>query len=481
MNPQATVTTVPEFHLSLGAHARLEHGAEGLRVSARGQMLQLRAPTPALVNALERLTDGGATEVMLCEQALQSGEPSALFLLVGVLRALDASGVLQRRLVLDGRPMATLTPTASGFRFCADLPLSEGRRRLSPFAYLRADRGSMRVESPLGLARLDLHDPRAGAVAVALAEGRSLDDLKSLFPDLGGGLIEGLVILLQNVAALVDANDADELAPSAAGAMPTGWWEFHDLLFHMRSRRGRHDAPYGGTYRHETAAPPLIKPRPPGDIIPLFRPDLEQLRRTDAPFTEVLERRRSVRAYGPEPLTIEQLGEFLYRSARYQRILPADVTDYALRAAPSGGGLQELELYPVVAHCRGVEPGVYHYHPSEHELTRIAAPSPLFERLLEEAWITANRESPLNVYLQITARCERVFWKYESMAYALILKNLGALYATMYFVATAMGLAPCALGGGDSELFSTVAGLDACEEPAVGEFVLGTRRREHLT
>jgi SagB-type dehydrogenase family enzyme len=56
------------------------------------------------------------------------------------------------------------------------------------------------------------------------------------------------------------------------------------------------------------------------------------------------------------------------------------------------------------------------------------------------------------------------------------LKNLGALYATMYLVATAMGLAPCALGGGDSELFSAVAGVDPCEEPAVGEFVLGTRR-----
>jgi SagB-type dehydrogenase family enzyme len=61
------------------------------------------------------------------------------------------------------------------------------------------------------------------------------------------------------------------------------------------------------------------------------------------------------------------------------------------------------------------------------------------------------------------------------MAYALILKNLGALYATMYLVATAMDLAPCALGGGDSELFAAAAGLDPCEEPAVGEFILSSR------
>jgi SagB-type dehydrogenase family enzyme len=474
MNLQVMVIATPEFQLSLIGHARFERGEDGFRISARGQVMRVRAPSPALASALERLADGGATEDMLCEQVLQSGEPSALFSLAGVLRALNASGVLQRRLVVEGRAVATLTPTASGFRFYPDLPLSERRQKLSPFAYFRADRGSLRVESPLGLARLELHDPRAAAAALALAEGRSVDDLKSLFPDLAGGPIEGLVIFLQNVAALVDAAGPD--GPSAASEPSTGWWEFHDLLFHMRSRRGRHDAPYGGTYRHETVAPPLIKPRVAGDIIPLIRPNLEQLRRTDAPFTDVLERRRSVRAYGPEPLTIEQLGEFLYRSARYQMILPGEATDYALRGAPAGGGLQELELYPVVAHCRGVDPGIYHYCPSEHELTRIAPPSPLFERLLDEAWRTANRESPLNVYFQITARCQRVFWKYESMAYALILKNLGALYATMYLVATAMGLAPCALGGGDSELFSAVAGVDPCEEPAVGEFVLGTRR-----
>jgi len=82
------------------------------------------------------------------------------------------------------------------------------------------------------------------------------------------------------------------------------------------------------------------------------------------------------------------------------------------------------------------------------------------------------------VYFQITARCQRVFWKYESMAYAVILKNLGALYATMYLVASAMDLAPCALGGGDSELFASAAGLDPCEEPAVGEFVLGTQQED---
>jgi len=62
------------------------------------------------------------------------------------------------------------------------------------------------------------------------------------------------------------------------------------------------------------------------------------------------------------------------------------------------------------------------------------------------------------------------------MAYALVLKDVGVLLQTFYLVATAMGLAPCALGGGDSDLFARASGLDWLVEGAVGEFVLGSRR-----
>jgi hypothetical protein len=37
-----------------------------------------------------------------------------------------------------------------------------------------------------------------------------------------------------------------------------------------------------------------------------------------------------------------------------------------------------------------------------------------------------------------------------------------------------MELAPCALGGGDCDLFGQVAGLDYVSESSVGEFMLGS-------
>ncbi len=61
------------------------------------------------------------------------------------------------------------------------------------------------------------------------------------------------------------------------------------------------------------------------------------------------------------------------------------------------------------------------------------------------------------------------------MAYALVLKHVGVVYEAMYLAATAMNLAPCALGSGDSDRFARVSGTDYYDETSVGEFLLGSR------
>jgi len=61
------------------------------------------------------------------------------------------------------------------------------------------------------------------------------------------------------------------------------------------------------------------------------------------------------------------------------------------------------------------------------------------------------------------------------MAYGLILKNVGVLFQTMYLVATAMNLAPIAVGAGNSDRFVEIAGTDYYTESSVGEFLLGSK------
>ena len=198
----------------------------------------------------------------------------------------------------------------------------------------------------------------------------------------------------------------------------------------------------------------------------------------------VLEERRSIRDYADEPITDRQLGEFLFRTARVKGRTEWEVpapggpvrVESTTRPYPAGGGLYELEVYAVVQACRNLAPGLYHYDPDGHRLGRLAGPTPEVAALLADAARSAGIDSEgLQVLLILASRFPRLAWKYASLAYALTLKHVGVVYQTMYLAATAMGLAPCALGGGDSDLFARAAGVDYYAETSVGEFLLGSR------
>ena len=75
--------------------------------------------------------------------------------------------------------------------------------------------------------------------------------------------------------------------------------------------------------------------------------------------------------------------------------------------------------------------------------------------------------------ITIAARFGRISWKYSSLAYALVLKDVGVLIQTFYLMATEMGLGGCAIGSTNIELFAKMTGLDFCVEGPVGQFALG--------
>jgi SagB-type dehydrogenase family enzyme len=148
---------------------------------------------------------------------------------------------------------------------------------------------------------------------------------------------------------------------------------------------------------------------------------------------------------------------------------------YAARPYPAGGCLHELELYVAINACEDLVPGLYSYDSEEHRLIRLCERTEEVEKLITDAGRCAGIHVPLQVLIVIATRFLRIAWKYESIAYALTLKNVGVLYQTMYLVATAMNLAPCALGVGDSDCFAQAAGIDYYTETAVGEFLVGSK------
>ncbi len=465
------------LYLSLGDGVRMvDEGSGQLAfespVTAFRPRLTLRQVTPGLLAALGRLGEQGATAGVLTGAVVGTDGSLGAGKLYHYLGRLDSLALLSRRLEVDGEALASLHPISPFLRY------DEGRVApgqafvLSRFASVRNEGGHLLLESPRGFAEVRLLGRAALGALFELRRPRTAEELGTSVPGLDAESALGLMRLLANAETLVPSPDGALLPENADPVL--GQWAFHDMVFHTRSRLGRHADPYGGTFPFKGKFDPLpvVRPPFPAEAIPLFRPDLEALGKSDPPFSEVLERRATLRSHGADPLTVEQLGEFLYRTARIKK--QSQRVDVSFRPYPGAGALHPLEVYPVVDRCEGLASGLYHYDPKEHVLRLVSQPNDGVRTLLQLGGMTAMLPGSPQVLLVIAARFQRVQNKYQSVAYSTILKDVGCLYQTMYLVATAMGLAPCALGGGHSDLFSRTAGLEYFAETSVGELVLGT-------
>ena len=72
----------------------------------------------------------------------------------------------------------------------------------------------------------------------------------------------------------------------------------------------------------------------------------------------------------------------------------------------------------------------------------------------------------------LAARFPDLAVKYEGIAYALMLKHVGVLQATIAYTATAMGLGAVPIGTGDSDSFAAATGLDYYRHGSIGEIAL---------
>lgn len=439
---------------------------------------------PPIQNVSSRLVYPGESARELAGSVRNAGCENDVAYFFQQLRDLAAQGLLLISINGSDQRIATLVPTASAFCLSHD-QIGDHPYVLSRFAYVRRLDSKIVLESPLSPARIILHDPLALAVVGALSEPVTATQMGERVPDLAATTSRQLMDLIRQAGMLDEVKPSDlsgeDVCPELQG------WEFHDLLFHTRSRYGHHDGPIGNTYPLAglREIPPVVKPTYPGMPIKLYRPDMKTLETSDPPLAWVMERRHSIREFADAPMTARQLGEFLYRTARVREIVPLEVdtpqgrvqVDTSSRPYPTGGGLFALEVYPVIRACEGLAPGVYHYAPEHHHLIRVTGVTSLVEQLLDEAGYAVGAYTEhLQVLLVLTARFERVMWKYSGLAYSLILKDVGVLFQNMYLAATAMDLAPCAVGTGNSDLFARVIGSDYYCESSVGEFTLGSKR-----
>ena len=467
----------PAISARLNGHFTLETQADG-RIAARfdDYAVELGKFSAAAAKRAQALRSGLPLKSFSSARKTIDKEIDLL------VRRLARRGLLEYRFghSLDGHDRIVIEPQLSEYwpqtpkLGDADIVV------LSRFAYLRRRGSEMVLESPRAGASFRIGDP---AIAAAIAVLSTPQQIRKFKRQAGFPGVELLALLVDcQILFKVDASAGAALR-AAEGDDKLMLWDFHDLLFHTHSTEGRQANLLGGLYPFAGVMPPppAVRARWPGKKIDLGKHAATAPLDEISPFATFLRDRHSTRDFDDQqPITLTELARFLDGAARIQAKWESriDFDDspkvaYTTRPYPSGGSAYELELYLTVANCEGLPRGFYHYDADRHALVPIGVPTDAFDAQLAAAEFAMDASGLPQVLITIAARFDRVSWKYSSIAYALILKDVGVLIQTLYLMATDMGLGGCAIGATNIGLFAKMTGIEFHVEGPVGQFALG--------
>jgi len=177
---------------------------------------------------------------------------------------------------------------------------------------------------------------------------------------------------------------------------------------------------------------------------------------------EAIQRRRSIRAYREEPLTLSHLSQLLWAAQ--------GITDErrGYRAAPSAGALYPLELYVVVGEggveMEGgfLEAGVYHYQPQNHALRFLLSGD--LRRELASVALGQMFIADAPAVIVFTAIYERTTSRYGSRGRRYVHLEAGHAAQNVYLQAEALELGTVVVGAFQDGRVKELLELDR-EEP----------------
>jgi len=467
----------PVIAARLNGHFSLQMQADGsITAFADGYSVNLGQLSTATMDRARNLTDG----LPLASFAGKSAIAREVDVLV---HRLARHGLLEYRLSFprDEQDLVVIEPQVPEY-WPQRAKLGESDTVvLSRFAYLRRRGNEMVLESPRAGALFRIGDPAIAATLAALSRPHKISRLRRHATSFNLDLLE--LLLDSQFLLKLNAKSGDGLRVNE-GDGNLVLWDFHDLVFHTRSTEGRQSNPIGGAFRYANVVPPLPAVRPPW---PGKKIDLRNCSSPDpvSSFVKLLRERHSVRDFDDEhPVTLAELAQFLDSAARVlsewksgANFESSPAITYSTRPYPSAGSAYELELYLVVSNCEGLARGFYHYDAGGHALVAIGVSAQQLQALSAAAEFAMDAPGPPQILITIAARFGRISWKYSSIAYSLILKDVGSIIQTFYLAATDMGLGGCAIGTGNIDLFARMTGLEFHVEGPVGQFALGRGKK----
>jgi len=170
---------------------------------------------------------------------------------------------------------------------------------------------------------------------------------------------------------------------------------------------------------------------------------------------EAIFRRRSVRRFTDEPLTLDEVSQLLW-SAGGKTI---DGVTGATRAFPSAGGLYPFEIYLVAGNIAGLADGVYRFGWRDHSLEMIKKGDyreALMEASLRQRFV---QQAPVNiVWVGDFAKIERAYRARGVERY--ISMDVGGAGQNVHLQAEALGLSTVIVGAFHDDAVQGILGTE---------------------
>ena len=177
-------------------------------------------------------------------------------------------------------------------------------------------------------------------------------------------------------------------------------------------------------------------------------------------FEEAVYRRRSVRNFTEEPLTLKEAGQLLWAAGG----ATVDGVSGPTRSYASAGGLYPVEIYLAAGNVSGVEPGIYRYNWKTHSIEGIIAGDKRKE--LSDASLRQRFIETAPASIIFTAVPDRSSARYGTRGEVkYVPMDTGASVQTAHLQAAALGLGSVVIGAFQDSQVLQVLGVSSDEVP----------------
>jgi len=167
-------------------------------------------------------------------------------------------------------------------------------------------------------------------------------------------------------------------------------------------------------------------------------------------------KRRSIRRYTDEPLTLVEISQLLWAAQ--------GVTHHrGFRTAPSAGALYPLEIYIVAGKVTGLVAGIYKYKSNHHELLKIVEGDKRSELCRAALNQSAVKNAP--VVILFCAVYQRITFKYGQRGIRYVFIEAGHSAQNICLQAVSLGLGTVTIGAFNDDKVKKIVNCEADEEP----------------